>query len=74
VSGNISVEELDRILLGMDALLIVATRLTETSNMIKVGGEDGISDDGLAIVKEKAGASYSKFSALVDELSAKKES
>ena len=68
MSGNIKVEDIDRILLGIDALLIVMTSMTESSNMIRAGGESGISDEDFKTVKKKTADSFDKFSALVDKM------
>ena len=70
MSGNLKIEDVDRILLGVDALLIVLTNMTEASNMIRAGGESGISDEDFKAVKKKTAESFDKFSALVDKMNA----
>ena len=74
MSGNIKPEDIDKIIVGFDALLTIAARLAETSDLIIAGGDDGISDADLEVIKGKASDSFSTFSALIDELDAKKES
>ncbi len=69
MSGNITIEDLDKALLGLEFVALTVARMIETSDLMKAGGEDGISDENLAAVKKRAANSFAELDALVNSLS-----
>ena len=51
---NISPRDLNNLITGIDAFLVVTERLLQASEMIQAGGDDGISAEDLDVLRQQA--------------------